>query len=569
MKIERFSCIVCLLICLIAAGCAFKRPAPPITRDPAIDNRPPNRYFYFTEAQLARKYGKLDKAAALLEKALAADPTSIYMRKELAKIYLQGKQGDKALQQVEQVLTTRPEDVEALIIYGRIKQGQKHYADAAKAYSKVIDTDPQRKEIYIMLGSMLMDEENWDAAMEVYDRLIAAFPDYYIGYFLRGKIFVEQNKLQEATVQFETTIKLEPALEEPRFELIGIHRKLNQNNRILALYQEMLAENPDRVRANLGLAYFYHRTGSKALAKNLTNKLGRQSRNNPEVFRTLFKRYIETKQYDAAIVLIKGMLKVVPQSSELNYLAGVAYDGKDNKAEAAEHFLAVQPESRFFSNATVHLAFYYQEQGNIEKAIAFLQDVITKVPDNPEFYLYLGSFHEETQAYQSAEAALKDGLEVEPNNGRLWFRLGVVYDKWGRKEDSIATMKQVLQIEPENANALNYLGYTYADLGMNLDEAEALIIRALKQKPNDGYITDSLGWVYYKKGQYEKAVRILERAAELVPDDPVILEHVGDAYMKLNDHQKALEFYRRALKHQKKDKAPIERKIREISNTGI
>ena len=115
---------------------------------------------------------------------------------------------------------------------------------------------------------------------------------------------------------------------------------------------------------------------------------------------------------------------------------------------------------------------------------------------------------------------------------------------------------------------MNYLGYTYADLGTNLDEAEKLIKEALNYKPDDGYITDSLGWVYYKKGLYEKAVEMLERAVKLVPNDPIILEHLGDAYLKINDSKKALEYYNRSLKHQKKDKEKIEKKIQTLTEKG-
>jgi len=129
-------------------------------------------------------------------------------------------------------------------------------------------------------------------------------------------------------------------------------------------------------------------------------------------------------------------------------------------------------------------------------------------------------------------------------------------------------MRTVIRLDPKNANALNYLGYTYADLGTHLDEAEKLIKEALNYKPDDGYITDSLGWVYYKKGLYEKAVEMLERAVKLVPNDPIILEHLGDAYLKMNDRDKALEYYNRSLEHQKKDKEKIEKKIQTLSKKG-
>jgi Flp pilus assembly protein TadD len=116
------------------------------------------------------------------------------------------------------------------------------------------------------------------------------------------------------------------------------------------------------------------------------------------------------------------------------------------------------------------------------------------------------------------------------------------------------TMRRVIALDPRNANALNYLGYTYADLGTNLDEAERLIAEALKIKPDDGYITDSLGWVYYKKGDYPRALKYLKRATELVPDDPVIMEHLGDAYLKLNDRANALAAYQKAMANRDRQK---------------
>ena len=87
-------------------------------------------------------------------------------------------------------------------------------------------------------------------------------------------------------------------------------------------------------------------------------------------------------------------------------------------------------------------------------------------------------------------------------------------------------------------------------------------------KPNDGYIPDSLGWVYYKKGEFEKALEYLQKAIEIVPDDPIMLEHVGDAYLMLDDKTNALKFYKKSLENKEKDKEELEKKIRELSGNG-
>ena len=83
-------------------------------------------------------------------------------------------------------------------------------------------------------------------------------------------------------------------------------------------------------------------------------------------------------------------------------------------------------------------------------------------------------------------------------------------------------------------------------------------------KPDDGYITDSLGWVYFKRGDYRKAVTTLDRAVRLVSDDPVILEHAGDAHQKLGQSVQALEYYRRAIDAKKDDREALSEKIKAL-----
>jgi tetratricopeptide (TPR) repeat protein len=125
-------------------------------------------------------------------------------------------------------------------------------------------------------------------------------------------------------------------------------------------------------------------------------------------------------------------------------------------------------------------------------------------------------------------------------------------------------MRRILDIQPEHADALNYIGYTYAEQGVRLEEAMDLIQKALKIKPDSGYIIDSLGWVYYQKGLYDEALKYLLEAAKLVPNDPTILEHLGDVYFKKRMYEKSLEEYEKALtlNHPQSDK--VKEKIQQL-----
>ncbi len=117
----------------------------------------------------------------------------------------------------------------------------------------------------------------------------------------------------------------------------------------------------------------------------------------------------------------------------------------------------------------------------------------------------------------------------------------------GRFEETVQAMQKVLELDEQNADALNYIGYSYADRGIKLDEAEDLVRKAMELKPNDGYITDSLGWIYFKKGMIKEAIRELKKAVTLAPDDALITEHLGDVYLEAGKEDKAKIQYERAL----------------------
>ncbi|MBF0529552.1 MAG: tetratricopeptide repeat protein, partial [Deltaproteobacteria bacterium] len=143
-------------------------------------------------------------------------------------------------------------------------------------------------------------------------------------------------------------------------------------------------------------------------------------------------------------------------------------------------------------------------------------------------------------------------------------RLGAILDKMGDKEACIKQMLLVISLDPQHFNGLNYLAYTWAEMGVKLDEALTMSLKALELKPDSGFIIDTVAWVYYKKGDFPKAVQYLEKAIKLVDDDPTILEHLGDAYVKTGAKSKALDAYSQAKKLSKGKPDVLENKIEEV-----
>src|SRR5207245_9651440 len=135
---------------------------------------------------------------------------------------------------------------------------------------------------------------------------------------------------------------------------------------------------------------------------------------------------------------------------------------------------------------------------------------------------------------EEAVAVFREGLQRNPESADLHFNLGTAYDKMGRFDELVHEMEEAIRLDPKHADALNYLGYTYAERDMRLEEAVALIQRALAVKPQNGYYLDSLAWAYFKMGRFQEALAEMKRAVEVVPDDPVFYEHLGEIYLNNN-----------------------------------
>jgi Flp pilus assembly protein TadD len=245
------------------------------------------------------------------------------------------------------------------------------------------------------------------------------------------------------------------------------------------------------------------------------------------------------------------VLAAQPENDRARYFLGAVYTEAKEDDKAIAELSRIQPGSDYYADARLYLSYLYQRQGKLDQAIAEAEHALTVKKDDLELLGFLASLQREKGNRAQAIEILKRMVTLDPNNDQYHFTLGAVYDEAKDKENCILHMQKAIELNPKNAAALNYLGYTWAEQGVHLDEAESLIRRALEVAPNDGFYIDSLGWVYYQRGDYAKAVEYLEQAAELVNDDPTIIEHLGDAYEKIGRTVDASRAYREALAHAK------------------
>ncbi len=530
-----------------------------------------NSYFLYLESQFQRKKGNPEKAIFFLELAAKRDPGSLFLKKELVVLYLQQEKNEAALAVMEAVLAALPDNVDAMIMVATIKKSLDMDAEAAALYENVLGLDPERKNIYHLLGKMYLDAGNMEDAFRVFTAMSERFKDDYLSYYYLGRIYQTKDDVEQAEAFFLKALEKAPELIEPRLELLRIYESSGRERKLISIYEEILALYPDNIPTALELALLYHKNEMTEAARSLFEALGRQSKDDPNVIRTILQNLILQQREKEAIVALTQMLTVAPENTELRYLTGIAHENIDDLDAALSYFETIETDTRYYPNAVIHMAVIHYKQNNMGKSIAVLETAMKSASDEARIQLipYLASFYKEKEMTDEALALISDGLDIEPDHPGLLYEMGVVYDVKGDKDRAMEQMRRVLAIDPDHADALNYIGYTYAEKGIKLEEAEQMIIRALEIKPDNGYIIDSLGWVYFQKGRFEKALAHLERAAELVPEDPIILEHLGDVYLQLNQPEKALNFYKRALVHKKKDSDEIQIKIEILQQKGF
>ena len=157
-------------------------------------------------------------------------------------------------------------------------------------------------------------------------------------------------------------------------------------------------------------------------------------------------------------------------------------------------------------------------------------------------------------ALKPYDAAIAMVATPGPQHWSIFYSRGICRERNGDFALAEADMRKALELQPNEPQVLNYLGYSLVDRGEKLDEALAMIERAVAGKPDSGYIIDSLAWAYYRLGRYSEALAPMEQASLLEPVDPVVTDHLGDVYWAVGRTREAEFQWRRALSF-----APLEK----------
>ncbi len=247
-------------------------------------------------------------------------------------------------------------------------------------------------------------------------------------------------------------------------------------------------------------------------------------------------------------------------------LRGELYEAQEEWAKAVASFGAIPTGSPLEPYAAVTAARDLARLDRYEDAALILAARVKDDPSDVEALVALGDLARAQEKWSDAAAAYGRALDAAGAGGDRWqilYAKGVSLERAGHWDQAETLLQEALALQPGQPMILNYLGYSWVDRGENLKEALALIGKAVAASPEDGYIVDSLGWAYFRLGDYRNATKYLERAVELKPNDPTINDHLGDAYWKVGRKLEAKFQWNHALtfKPEPKDAERIAKKL--------
>ncbi|HEY8571092.1 tetratricopeptide repeat protein [Phenylobacterium sp.] len=271
---------------------------------------------------------------------------------------------------------------------------------------------------------------------------------------------------------------------------------------------------------------------------------------------------IQAKQTQLALAYLRLVLRLDPKRDEAWVMVGDVMQAAGDTEAARAAYGKPKPGSPEYGAAQAKLAWTYQSAEDPETAIKLARAAASA--GDPDARLTLADLLRANERYEEA-AQLLTGLinEDKSPDWRLYYARGVSLERLGRWSEAEKDLQAALKIRPDEPELLNYLGYTWIDRGERLKEALAMVEKAVAQNPRSGAMIDSLGWAYYRMGDYKTAIQKLEQAVELEAGDPDINNHLGDAYWKAGRKDEAAFQWRRVLtlKPDAKIRAEAERKL--------
>ena len=559
-------------------------------------------------AETMLEMGDVSKAVTTLQEAAQMAPDDLDVHLMLGRIYgeahSQEQMRKKALAEFEKVLDLDSENLEALQNAAELRAEDRDYEKAVEYFERFRKLMPSSIGACYSEAQALISLNRYDDAIRVLKAGLDIrddIPDYTL---LLGHLLAHQGRFEEAVQVYRRGLDSDPSNQDPRVALglAEAHLHLGDGPEAVALLEKLSGDHPDDSEIRYDLARAYLEVNRLDDARGILEELEKTSdlKSTPtriEVGISLANALAGLGELDQAAQELHTLLQLVGEEDRdirpllLKNLALLrerqSRTAESHRAEAIdllEQAVKIQPNDLtsklqlidMYSRASrdkdalslsqslldqyptdpyvlIARARALAAAGEVDEGAELLQDCAAQSKDAELLYVAASQIYLTREQFRGAQGVVEKGLTELPDSEELRFQLGAIYERQSNFGAAETEFKQVLNARPDYAEALNYLGYMLAERGVRLGEALGYVKRAVELEPHNGAFLDSLGWVYFKQDDLEKAEVHLREAARLESTDATILEHLGDLYARKGDVQSARRFYQDSIRFADKD----------------
>lgn len=477
------------------------------------------------------------------------DKTQDYRIAERAtQVALQSRLPDEALVAARKWLELEPESVAArqtvagiLVSKGRLDEAKPHLEKLLAAEDVNVGYG------FMHLNNLLARHPDKQAALALVESLAAPYSKLPEAHFAVARAAWSAGKGDEALREIRAALALRPTWEGAALFQAQILQG-QAPTEALKYYEAYLDKHEQAREMRLAYARFLVQQKQYGAARGQFQKLVQDFPNNPEVPLAVGLISMQMGEYDVAEQYLKQALDagIKDDDSVRLYLGQIAEERK-HYDEALRWYESVEGEQAF--SARLRYAAVLAKEDKLAEARKYLQEV---PPANNQQRVQLveaeSQLLRDAKQYEEAFNVLTRALEKLPNQPDLLYDRAMAAEKIDRLDIVESSLRKLIEIKPDYAHAYNALGYTLADRTTRYGEAKVLLEKALKLAPEDPFILDSMGWLYYRMKDYGQAISYLRHALAIRPD-PEIAAHLGEVLWVKGEHAEAEQVWNAALKN--------------------
>ncbi|WP_245549400.1 tetratricopeptide repeat protein [Methylomicrobium album] len=541
------------------AGSPEKQQAPAVpTAEPSIQKELPKQkeakteidqdvLFMLMSAELAGQRGQYDLAyEGYMEAAKRVKDPKPAERAAMIAMYLKDpKKLNKSLalwlKKDPQNLTARKLAVLSSLEVGNQQKTLEHL-------TVILDNDAAGFESSVLeLASALQSEGKLRVIYDALEALSAKRPGQATVPYLQSIIAMQMKNQQAAEEKIEQALKLQPDWDKALAFRAQIAVMSGDLPKALDFLRGVHRKYPDNQKISKMLTQFLIKTGEYDEAGRVYQKLVEKDPKDFESWLALALVDIQMDRESEAEEILKKLLGEDEWRDRARFYLGKLEEKRENTKKALNWYDQVREEPFSFEAGVAAINLLVHDK-QYEEAISRLQTMQDSYPkERIRITLMKAELLNQQKRYQDAYDELSAALAEQPDSKELLYTRALVAERIGKLDVLEADLKKILAQYPDNAEALNALGYTLLSFPSRLSEAESYLLRALKLQPDEPVILDSYGWLLFKQGKTEQALRYLEQAYAKQKENE-IAAHLAEVLWVLGRKEDAKKLFDRAFK---------------------